>query len=195
MARKAPPDLLVRARAVELVVLDVDGVLTDGGLYYGPSGEAMKRFDVRDGHGIVLGRIVGLRTAILTARRGDIVVARAAELQIAPVVQGEKDKAQGLRRLLSEAGVEAERAAYMGDDVNDLAPLSMVGLAACPSDAAVEVKRSCHFIAQEAGGRGAVRELYEFLICSQGKWKAALDAMRTAPLPARENRRARRSRR
>jgi 3-deoxy-D-manno-octulosonate 8-phosphate phosphatase (KDO 8-P phosphatase) len=190
MSRPDSADLLRRAKRIELVVLDVDGVLTDGGLYYGPKGEAMKRFDVRDGHGIVLGRIVGLRTAILTARRSEMVKVRARELQIDPVIQGDKDKRRGLEKLLRAAGVSPEHAAYMGDDVNDLGPLEVVGLAACPADAASEVERLCQFVASAAGGAGAVRELYEFIIMAQGKWKSAIDAMKGAdgrPSKRRQN--------
>jgi 3-deoxy-D-manno-octulosonate 8-phosphate phosphatase (KDO 8-P phosphatase) len=195
MSRTDSAELLRRARSIELVVLDVDGVLTDGGLYYGAKGEMMKRFDVRDGHGIVLGRIVGLRTAVLTARRSTIVDVRAKELQIHPVRQGEREKRRGLDRLLREAGVRPNRAAYMGDDVNDLGPLEMVELAACPSDAASEVERACHFVAQSPGGAGAVRELFEFIIMAQGKWKAAMDLMRGLNWPlalAPESRKRRR---
>ena len=178
MTRAESADLLRRARRIELIVLDVDGVLTDRSLYYGPRGEVMKRFDVRDGHGIVLGRISGLRTAILTARTSEIVARRAKELRITLLRQGEKDKQRGMERLLREAGVSPERAAYMGDDVNDLPPLLAVGLAACPADATDEVERVCQFVSRRNGGDGAVRELYEFIIMAQGKWESALEAMK-----------------
>ncbi len=166
------------ARNVEIVVLDADGVLTDGGLYYGPNGEAFKRFDVRDGHGIVLGRLSGLRTAILTGRTSEAVASRARELRIGPVIQGAKNKVEGLRVLLEKAGLPAERAAYMGDDVNDLGPLGLVALAACPADAAPEVRKVCHLVTRSAGGRGAVRELFEFVLKAQGKWDQAVTAVR-----------------
>lgn len=181
MPRRTQAEKLRRARRVQIVVLDVDGVLTDGSLWYGPEGEALKRFDVRDGHGIVLGNLTGLRTAILSARRSKSVQVRAAELQIDPVVQGDKDKGAGLARLLLAAGVPAERAAYMGDDVNDLAPLLMVGLPACPADAAPEVRRACRFVARARGGAGAVRELYEFILRAQGRWDAAIAAVHRPP--------------
>lgn len=176
-------ELQERARAVDLLILDVDGVLTDGGLFYGPEGELFKRFDVKDGHGLVLAHLTGLRTAILTARRSAIVAKRAAELGIDPVSQGNRDKRKGLLALLAEAKVPAERAGYVGDDLNDLAPMSEVRFAACPCDAAPEVKAAAHYATQAAGGHGAVREIVELLLKEQGRWAKALDIMRTGALP------------
>ncbi len=167
-------DLLQRARDVELLVLDVDGVLTDGGLYYGADGEQLKRFDVKDGHGLVLAHLVGLRAAILTARRSGIVEKRAAELWIDPVLQGHRDKRAGLEQLLSLAKVSPERAAFVGDDLNDLPAMSQVRLAACPADAVSEVRERCHYVAQACGGRGAVREILEMILKAQGKWADAV---------------------
>jgi 3-deoxy-D-manno-octulosonate 8-phosphate phosphatase (KDO 8-P phosphatase) len=177
---KLSPRLLrERARAVELLVLDVDGVLTDGGLFYGPDGEALKRFDVKDGHGLVLAHLTGLRAAILTARRSAIVEKRAAELWLSPVSQGNRDKRAGLFALLEEARVPPERAGFVGDDVNDLPPLSLVGFACCPSDAVPEVRRIAHYVARAKGGHGAVREIVELILKAQGRWEQALEIMRT----------------
>jgi 3-deoxy-D-manno-octulosonate 8-phosphate phosphatase (KDO 8-P phosphatase) len=170
------------AAQIKLVVFDVDGVLTDGGLYYGPNGEAFKRFDVRDGHGIVLARLTGLPCAILTARRSEIVEVRARELGMVAVLQGQKDKSKGLLELCARVGVEPKDCAYMGDDVNDLAPMSMVALAACPCDAAVEVRHEAIFIARDAGGKGAARELIEVILRASGRWPRALDIMRGVAL-------------
>src|SRR4051812_29645262 len=105
--------LLKRARQIDLLILDVDGVLTDGGIYYGNEGELQKRFDVKDGHGLVLARLTGLRTAILTARRSKIVELRCGELGCAPISQGNRDKRAGLFALLENAGVTADRAGYI----------------------------------------------------------------------------------
>ncbi len=165
-------DLQARARGVELLVLDVDGVLTDGGLYYGPQGEALKRFHVQDGHGIALARKAGLQVAILTARTSQIVERRAGELGIAPVFQGRKDKVAGFEALLAETGLGADRVAYMGDDLNDLGVLARVRLSACPADACPEVCERAHVVVSTAGGSGAVRELIEFILKAQGKWAA-----------------------
>ncbi len=170
--------LLERARDVDLLILDVDGVLTDGGLYYGPDGEVMKRFNVKDGHGLVLARLTGLRAAILTARRSGLVKVRFEdELKLSPVSQGNRDKRAGLFKLLEEAGVPPHRAGYVGDDVNDLAPMQEVRFTACPSDACSEVRRTVHYVAGAPGGHGAVREIVELLLKAQGKWKQALDIM------------------
>ena len=166
-----------RARAVQLLVLDVDGVLTDGGLYYGEHGEALKRFDVKDSHGLVMARLVGLPAAILTARTSKIVEVRGKELGLAVILQGQKEKASGLSRILHQVGVTPEACAYMGDDLNDLAPMAMVGLSACPSDAVPEVRARAHLIAQSPGGKGAVRELVELCLRASGRWEQALSQM------------------
>ncbi len=168
--------IAARARRVELLVLDVDGVLTDGGLYYGADGELLKRFDVKDGHGLVLCRISGLPTAILTARSSRIVEVRAKELGIRHVLQGERDKEAGLERLLAEAGVSADRVAYIGDDVNDLPVLRRTGLSACPADAVPEVRAAVDHVCAAPGGRGAVRELCELVLRAKGLWASAIAA-------------------
>ena len=175
------PELEARARDIELLVLDVDGVLTDGGLYYGAEGEQLKRFDVKDGHGLVLAHLVGLRVAILTGRRSAIVEKRAAELWIDPVLQGQRDKRTGLAQLLAQAKVPAERTAFAGDDLNDLPAMSQVRLAACPADAVGEVRERCHYVAQAPGGRGAVREILETILKAQGKWADAVVKMGQLP--------------
>jgi len=167
----------VRAARVRLIVLDVDGVLTDGRLYFGPEGEALKVFDVRDGHGVRLLREAGLGVALLSSRASPIVARRASELDIAPVLQGERDKLAGLNRLLAATGVSAAECAYMGDDWPDLPVMAQVGFAAAVADAAPEVRRAAHWIAQAKGGRGAVRALAEYLLrCRQVQAKRRVDA-------------------
>jgi 3-deoxy-D-manno-octulosonate 8-phosphate phosphatase (KDO 8-P phosphatase) len=183
MAEAAPrkPDkdeLLTRAARVRLFVFDVDGVLTDGGLYYGDSGEVMKRFDVKDGHAIVIARLLGIPSAILTARSSRIVEARGRELGMAAVFQGRKEKGPALDELLASLQVSPENCAYMGDDLNDLEPLARAGLSACPADAVSEVRQEVHFISHHPGGRGAVRELIEFCLRASGRWEDALGLMR-----------------
>lgn len=175
------PVWMERARRVKLLVLDVDGVLTDGGLYYGPEGEALKRFEVKDGHGIVLCRDMGLPSAILTARTSKAVEVRARELRIAHVLQGERDKKTGLEKLLALCGLPAAELAYIGDDVNDLPVLSRVGFSAAPADARPEVKEHVHYICENRGGHGAVRELCELLLRAQGLWEGALAIHPPAP--------------
>jgi 3-deoxy-D-manno-octulosonate 8-phosphate phosphatase (KDO 8-P phosphatase) len=167
----------VRAAGVRLVVLDVDGVLTDGRLYFGPDGEALKVFDARDGHGVRLLREAGLTVALLSSRASPIVDRRASELDIAPVLQGERDKLAGLNRLLAATGIAAAECAYMGDDWPDLPVMERVGFAAAVADAAPEVRRAAHWIAEAEGGRGAVRALAEYVLrCRQVHGKASGDA-------------------
>ncbi|MBX5484617.1 MAG: HAD hydrolase family protein [Myxococcaceae bacterium] len=168
-------ELEARAARVKLLVFDVDGVLTDGGLFYGPDGEALKRFDVKDGHGIVMARLVGLPTAVITARRSPMIEIRGRELGLVAVKQGRREKTRALDELLSELQIPAEDCAYMGDDVNDLGPLSKAGLPACPADAAPEARARALFIAQQPGGRGAARELVELCLKASGRWQQAVD--------------------
>jgi 3-deoxy-D-manno-octulosonate 8-phosphate phosphatase (KDO 8-P phosphatase) len=157
-----------RAARVRLLVLDVDGVLTDGRLYYGPAGEAMKVFDVRDGHGIkmLIGR--GIEVAILSARTSPIVEHRARELGVTRVLQGRGDKAAAFRDLLAETGIAVDAAAFVGDDLPDLPVLRRAGFAATVDDARDEVKAVAHWIAPQPGGRAAVRAIAEFILRAQG---------------------------
>lgn len=157
-----------RAARIRLVALDVDGVLTDGRLYYGPQGEALKVFDVRDGHGIRMLLSHGVDVAILSARSSEIVVTRARELGIARVLQGRGDKASAWRELLQDTGVPVEQAGFIGDDLPDLPVLAQAGLAATVADARDEVKSVAHWITSQPGGRGAVRALAEFILRAKG---------------------------
>lgn len=157
-----------RAARLRLVALDVDGVLTDGRLYYGPQGEALKVFDVRDGHGIKMLLSHGVEVAILSARSSDIVGTRARELGIGRVLQGRGDKAAAWNELLRDTGLAAEQAGFIGDDLPDLPVLEQAGFAATVADARDEVKTAAHWIAGQAGGRGAVRAFAEFILRAKG---------------------------
>jgi 3-deoxy-D-manno-octulosonate 8-phosphate phosphatase (KDO 8-P phosphatase) len=168
------------AKKVKLLVFDVDGVLTDGGLYYGPEGEAYKRFNVKDGHGLVMARLTGLPAAVLTARTSQIVAVRGGELKLAAILQGQKYKAPGLQTLCTSLGFAPSDCAYMGDDTNDLPPMELAGLSACPADAAPEVRAAADFVSKHDGGHGAARDFVERVLKAQGRWQQALDAMRNA---------------
>ena len=159
---------------IRLLVLDVDGTLTDGGIYMGPDGEVCKRFSVKDGLGLKMLRAAGVEVAILTGRESRIVANRAAELGIARVVQGASNKPDALRALAAETGVPLAETGYMGDDLNDLAAMKLCGLRACPADAAPEVRAVCRFVAEAAGGQGAVRQFCDAWLRSAGLWEAAL---------------------
>ena len=159
-----------RARAIRLLVLDVDGVLTDGRLHYGPAGEEAKVFHVQDGFALVGARRAGLRIAVLSSRASAAVSRRMAELGVQEVHQGVANKGEVLAKLLERIGVGPEEVAYMGDDIPDLPLLISVGLALAPGDAAREVKGVAHWVARRAGGAGAVREAVEAILRARGAW-------------------------
>jgi 3-deoxy-D-manno-octulosonate 8-phosphate phosphatase (KDO 8-P phosphatase) len=165
-SRIPPQALVARAAKIRLVLLDVDGVLTDGRLYYGAEGEALKAFDVKDGHGIVLLR-EHLDFGVISGRPGKASEKRLQELRVKHLVFGERDKLAGYARL-GHLGIADEEVAYMGDDVNDIPLLRKVGLSACPADARPEVKEIVHFVARSPGGRGAVRELCDLVLGAKG---------------------------
>jgi 3-deoxy-D-manno-octulosonate 8-phosphate phosphatase (KDO 8-P phosphatase) len=144
----------------------VDGVLTDGRLYYGPDGEALKAFDVKDGHGIVLLRD-HVDFGVVSGRPGKASQRRLEELGVKHLVFGERDKLAGYARL-AHLGVPDEAVAYIGDDVNDLPLLRKVGLSACPADARAEVRAAVHLVTVAPGGRGAVRELCDLILRARG---------------------------
>jgi len=157
-------ELAARARAVRLAVFDVDGVMTDGRLWYGPSGESLKVFHVQDGHGVKMLMAAGIEVAILSGRRTRAVERRAAELGIAHVIQGAGDKLPAFRRLAAKLGVDATEAAFMGDDAPDLPVLAVCGLALSVPDAPDDVRRVAHYVTRRPGGCGAVREACELVL-------------------------------
>ena len=168
-----PAPVLARARAVRLVLFDVDGVLTDGRVILG-AGDEYKAFDIKDGLGLRMLADQGFETGILTGRTSGAVARRAGELDIRHVQQGCGDKLAACRRLLGQLGLASEHVAYMGDDVVDLPLLLHVGLALAPGDAHPLVRRHAHWVAPSAGGRGAAREACELLLHAQERYVAAL---------------------
>ncbi len=173
---KEQPDLAERCRPIELLVADVDGVLTDGVIAVDDRGGEIKHFHVRDGMGYAMWHRRGKQAAILSGRRASAVDRRAAELKIAHVLQGHEQKAPSLRSLIEGLGIRPEQVCFVGDDLNDLPVLRAVGLAACPADAVPEVKEAAHLITRAAGGRGAVREVVETILKAQGSWTALVDS-------------------
>ena len=162
-------DALERARRVRLVVFDVDGVLTDGRLWYGPQGEALKAFHAFDGHGVKMLREAGLHTAILSGRDMPAVLERAKELAIAHVLQGVANKRRAFEALLRRLRVARAAAAYMGDDLVDLGVLSRCGFACAPREAPEAVRSVAHCVPSAPAGRGAAREVCDFILEAQGK--------------------------
>lgn len=169
------PQAMERAVNVKLLVLDVDGVLTDGSLLVGSDGkEALKIFDSLDGHGIKLLQSIGVTVAIITGRTSGMVEGRAKELGIEFVQMGISKKMDALQLLLAKTGFKLSECAAMGDDWPDLAILPKVQLAACPAQAHEEVKKRVHYITQKTGGHGSVREVCDLILKAQGHYERIL---------------------
>lgn len=158
------------AKEIKLIIFDVDGVLTDGGLYVNDAGEQMKKFHVRDGLGIKLAQRAGIEVAVLTGKVSEVVHHRMLELGIAHYIQGSKDKGTDVHAIEAMAKVSLAQTAYMGDDLIDLPAFAKVGYPMAPADASEEVKRAAMFVARANGGRGAAREAIEHILKAQGKW-------------------------
>ena len=164
------------ARNVRLLVLDVDGVLTDGHLWFGNSGEELKAFDIQDGLGVKLLARGGIATAIITGRRSALVTRRAQELGIQHLLQGREDKQQALIELCADLGLNPAETAYMGDDLPDLGAIRAAGLGIAPANAHAFVAKHADLRTSRAGGHGAVREACELILASQGKLDALLES-------------------
>ena len=163
-----------RARAVRLMIFDVDGVLTDGTLLYGPQGEELKAFSAHDGHGIRMLAASGVGCALLSGRRSAAVAARAAELGIATVLQGIENKLQVFQELVTTHRLDVRQTGFMGDELVDLPVLTRCGFACAPHEAPEAVRTRVHYVAAAAAGRGAVREVCELLMRAQRTFEQAL---------------------
>jgi 3-deoxy-D-manno-octulosonate 8-phosphate phosphatase (KDO 8-P phosphatase) len=169
------PDVAAKARQIGLVILDVDGVLTDGRVIYGGGGVQGVAFSVQDGTGIKYLHRAGIRTALLTGRDSPAVTDRAETLGIEIVVQGAKVKLEGYETILERAGIPDAQVAYAGDDLPDLPVMRRAGLAVAVPNAVPEVRELADLVTQRAGGDGAVRELAELLLKAQGKWQQIME--------------------
>jgi len=165
-----PEEIAARARRIRLLLLDVDGVLTDGLVQIESAGRESKAFSIRDGAALVWAQRIGLQIGLLSGRPSEATTRRAAELGIDTVIQHTQDKREPFEALIAERGLAADEVAYMGDDLLDLPVLSRVGLAAAPSDAVPDVLSRVHWVSQYPGGRGAVRELVEMVLRAQRSW-------------------------
>jgi YrbI family 3-deoxy-D-manno-octulosonate 8-phosphate phosphatase len=152
---------------VRLLCVDVDGVLTDAGMYYGPDGEVLKKFNTRDGMGLARVREAGVAVAIISGEDNAIVHARAAKLKIDDVFSGISNKRGVVEHLCVRQNLTLDEVAFVGDDLNDLSALECVGLACAVADAAEPVKAIAHYVTQHRGGDGAVREVCDFLIAAK----------------------------
>ena len=168
------PDALDRARRIRLMIFDVDGVLTDGRLWYGPDGEALKAFHSFDGHGLKMLAANGVACAVLSGRRSKAVTARCAELGIRHVLQGIEDKRKEYEILLDALRVPPQQAGFMGDELVDLPVLTRCGFACAPHEAPEAVRLRAHYVASAPAGRGAAREVCEFVLGAQDKLESAL---------------------
>lgn len=152
---------------VKILIMDVDGTLTDGVVYFGDSGEICKGFYVRDGLGIQKVIKNGIMPIIITSRNSELVKARAEDLGIKEVYIGIKDKKVFLENYIKERGLVTENMAYIADDVNDLEAIQLAKFRGCPSDAVMEIRNVCNFVSNYPGGHGAVREFCDYLVCLQ----------------------------
>ena len=159
-----------RLKNIKLLLLDVDGVLTDGRIIFDSNGIESKFFNVKDGHGIKLLQRAGIEVGIVSGRKSQVVTNRAAELGITRVFQGALDKLAVYREILQETGLTDAQIAFMGDDVIDIPVMRRVGFAAAPADAVEEVLPHAHFVTRNRGGWGAVREVCDLILKGQGSW-------------------------
>lgn len=165
---------MIPTAAIKLLLLDVDGVLTDGSIVYADDGTEIKRFHVRDGSGLKFWQRAGNRAAIVSGRTSKAVEMRAAELGVSPVLQGRPDKLPAFAEVLALTGLRPDEVCAIGDDLPDLPVLRRCGLAVAVADACPEVRAAAHYVTAAPGGRGAVREAVEWLLKSQGKWDDVL---------------------
>ena len=163
-----------RAKRLKLMIFDVDGVLTDGGLRYGPEGELIKTFNALDGHGIKLLQKSGVHTAIISARQSPIVTRRATDLGISILLQGVEDKRSAFEKMIADLKLTPEECGFMGDDVIDLPVMTRVGFAISVPNGHADVRSRAHYVAQAHGGNGAVREVCDFILRAQDNYDSAL---------------------
>lgn len=165
-----------RMQGIQLILSDVDGVMTSGGITYNNEGVETKTFHVRDGLGIKLWQRTGYRFGVITARSSHIVKLRMDELKVDLVRQGAENKRDIADAILNEMGLNSEQVCYIGDDLTDLALISSVGFGVSVSDGADEVKKAAHYVTKSRGGHGAIRELIEMILKSQNRWQEMLQA-------------------
>jgi 3-deoxy-D-manno-octulosonate 8-phosphate phosphatase (KDO 8-P phosphatase) len=170
MNRSLDEKLLEKIKRIKLLILDVDGVLTDGRIIIDDLGNETKNFDVRDGHGLKLLMRYGIDVVLLTGRKSKVVEHRAEELGINEVYQGTKNKVEVLERILRKRDIGSDNIAYMGDDIVDVPVFRKVGFSVAVADAMVYVKKASDYITERRGGRGAVREICEIILQVHGKW-------------------------
>jgi 3-deoxy-D-manno-octulosonate 8-phosphate phosphatase (KDO 8-P phosphatase) len=170
MTESMGKDLLQRIEKITVLIMDVDGVMTDGKIIIDDLGNETKHFNARDGHGMKLLMRSGVEVFFLTGRESKVVEHRAAELGVREVYQGSKDKGKSLDSILNEKGLSGNMVAYMGDDIVDIPVFRKVGLSVAVADACEDVKKIANYVTDKKGGDGAVREVCEMILKAQGKW-------------------------
>ena len=161
---------------IRTIILDVDGTLTDGGIYYDNTGNELQKFCTKDAAGIICARAAGVAVVVLTGRECAATVRRLTELGVTELYQGVKDKAAWLRDRLAETGEDKSAVAYIGDEINDLAPMKCCGYIGCPADAAAEVKALADYVSPVAGGHGAARDVIEHILREEGLWESTVNS-------------------
>ena len=168
-------DITDKAKKIKVLIVDIDGVMTDGKLHYTNNGDEFKSFDVTDGLGLVIAQRKGIKCAILTAKQSNIVTKRASDLGIEKVYQGYHFKIEVLEDIKKAFEVSSEQICFIGDDIIDITVLKEVGFAVAVKNARSEVKKEADYITEAQGGNGAVREICELILKAQGKWEEVLD--------------------
>ena len=168
-----------KAKKVKLLILDVDGVMTDGRIILDNNGNEIKAFHVRDGHGIKMAQTAGIIIAIITGRKSEVVKRRALELGIKDVYQKALNKVAIYEKLLKKYGMKDEEVAFIGDDINDLLILKMVGFSIAVSDADTHIRNKVDYVTEMGGGQGAVRETIDIILKAQGKWEGITNKINT----------------
>ncbi|MDC7278844.1 HAD-IIIA family hydrolase [Butyrivibrio fibrisolvens] len=158
---------------IRLIIIDVDGTLTDAGIYYDENGNELKKFCTKDAAGIFVAKKLGVKTMILTGRECAATTRRMTELKVDYLFQNVKDKASYLKEFLADNGISKEEVMYIGDDLNDLPPMALAGYIGCPADSCIEIKERANYVSTVAGGHGAVRDVLEHYFRETGEWEAA----------------------
>ncbi len=166
-----------KIKKIKLLLMDVDGVLTDGSILYNSAGEEIKAFNIQDGMGITLMRMAGLKTGIITGRRSAMVERRASELKYDVVDMGHFDKLPRYHAILKQMELRDEQVAYIGDDVQDLCILKRVGFSVTVANGRPQLKERVDYVTEAAGGQGAVREVIDLILYHQGKWDALMEKL------------------
>jgi 3-deoxy-D-manno-octulosonate 8-phosphate phosphatase (KDO 8-P phosphatase) len=175
MKLKSPSSLTPRLRKIRCLLMDVDGVLTDGKLHFTSDGQEFKTFDIQDGHGIAMAQRIGLLIGFISGRPSAATAKRAADLGVTILLQSPSNKAEMVAEVLKAHNLKPEEIAFVGDELVDLPALRRAGFAVAVPNAVPEVKAIAHYTTKRSGGDGAIREVIELILKAQGKWSAAID--------------------